>query len=201
MMDVAERMAVHSRGIKDGHVPYPEVHLTSPRDRFHFDWTLKTLKETGSLTTLDIGVFDGWLDFLLSGCGFYPTGIELVPALAEAANRYAQAINVKYTCHCGFFDKIDLHGQRFDAVMAYEVLEHIPLDDVPAYVARMEQHARNAVMISLPDQSHLVNDQHLWTATEELIFKMWSSKPNFEILKVDFGMGIPDDWFIKWAVK
>src|SRR5206468_3473215 len=91
--------------------------------------------------------------------------------------------------------------QKYDAVLAYEILEHIPLEDVPAYVAKMEGLARYRILISLPDQRHEDNAQHLWTPHLGNIGDMWGHKKRFNVDYVEYpGTDIPANYLIRWEV-
>lgn len=191
-MDRAERLQAHQ--VQGTWVPDPEAHLQSPRDAYHFDWTVSQLKGLSRCSILDVGSWDGWLDFLLIKQGFKVEGVEAIPDLCTSALSYPG--KGSYRVHQGFFEDVQI-DQRFDVVLAYEVLEHIPLALVPEYVAKMEAIATRRILISLPDQNHQDNPQHLWTPFYALILSMWSHKRNFEMTYKPFH-GIPANFLMSW---
>ncbi len=197
-MNRAERLQAHQ--VNGTWMPYPEAHLQSIRDGQHFYWTLAQLADLPGASILDVGSYDGWLDFLLIRKGFKPHGVELIPELARSAMAYANANQLEYLCYNNFFDLTD-PIQKYDAVLAYEVLEHIPLESVPAYVAKMEGLAKSRILISLPDQRHEDNLQHLWTPSEDLICDMWGENNGFTLERSEYnGTDIPANFFIRWEL-
>lgn len=201
-MSRAERLQAHA--VSESWIPSPEAHLKSPRDAFHYWWTLDALgydsdRGMNDEKILDVGAYDGWLDFLLIKNGYQVEGVELIPELCKSARMYAQTHNIKYQIHQGFFEDIQI-DRRFDVAICYEVLEHIPLDMVPAYVAKMEAIAES-IHISLPDQRHQDNPQHLWTPTFDLIRSMWGAKSHFLLTYKPYpGTEIPANFMISWSL-
>lgn len=191
-----ERLQAHQ--VDGTWMPYPEGHMQSIRDAQHYYWTLAKLKDMPKASIIDIGCYDGWLDFLLIRKGFNVDGVELIPELARSAMAYASANNLQYLVYNNFFDLTD-PIQKYDVALAYEVLEHIPLESVPAYVAKMEGLARRRILISLPDQKHEDNSQHLWTPSVELICDTWGNNKAFSLERAEYnGTDIPANFFISW---
>ena len=195
-MNRAERTAAHA--VQGSWMPNPEAHLQSVRDAYHFDWACAQIKDLRHCSILDLGAYDGWLDFLLMRLGHKVEGVELIPNLCESARTYAKAKGLGYKIHQGFFEDVAI-DQAFDVVLSFETLEHIPLDMVSVYVAKMEAIATRRILISLPDQRHEDNIQHLWTPDFDLILSMWGRKPAFELTyKIYPGTDIPANFLIRW---
>lgn len=198
----AERLTAHQ--VQGTWVPNPEAHLQSPRDAYHFDWTLRQIGyerhgDNAGWSILDVGAYDGWLDFLLIKKGYKVEGVELIPELCQSAESYLPAKG-SYRIHQGFFEDVEI-SSRFDVAICYELLEHIPISMVPVYVAKMEAIA-GRILISLPDQSHKDNPQHLWTPTFDLIRSIWGWKPDFEMTYKPYpGTSIPPNFLCSWSVK
>lgn len=191
-MNRHERVKAHA--VHGSWVPNPESHLDSPRDAFHFFYTLALLRELPGASILDVGCYDGWLDFLLMEKGYHLEGVEVIPELGE----YARAYNPGYIVHQGFFDEVKIE-RHFDVALSFETLEHIPLDLVPVYVSKMEAIATKRILISLPDQKHEDNPQHLWTPTQYLVTSLWGWKKGFRLTyKTYQGTGVPANFFIAW---
>jgi SAM-dependent methyltransferase len=197
-MNRAERQAAHA--VQGRWLPNPEAHFQSPRDAYHVDWTRSKLQGQSRCSILDVGAYDGWLDFLLMRDGHKVEGVELIPELCESARGYAFKNAFTYTIHQGFFDEIAI-DKRFDVVLSYETLEHIPLEMVPVYISKMEAIATRSIFISLPDQRHEDNAQHLWTPSMSLILSMWGLKKNFEVTYKPYpGTDIPANFLIRWDI-
>lgn len=198
MLNKTEIKQKHNMNLYDNYVPNPLSHLSNPRDSYHYSWTVKRFKEYDIKTILDIGCFDGWLDFLLMRSGFMVTGVELMGNLVQAAKRYAERNFINYTIFEGFFDDIDIKD-KYDAVICYEVLEHIDLETLPEYISKMESISNNLICISLPNQNHTENAQHCWTPTEALIKEIWGGKNGFRLEYQEY-TGIPGNWFISYII-
>lgn len=195
-MNKTERFQAHQ--VQETWMPNPAAHLQNPRDAYHFDWTVSQLKGRSGDSILDVGSYDGWLDFLLIKQGFKVQGVEAIPNLCKSAEAYAAQHCPSYRVHQGFFDEVEI-GDRFDVVLCYETLEHIPLDMVPAYVSKMEAIAKKTVLISLPDQKHEDNPQHLWTPRYGLLLALWGRKKGFEMTYKPYP-GLPANFLIRWDV-
>lgn len=195
-----ERISAHSVRLPEGYVPDPMSHLGNTRDSNHYLKASKWLKEIGAKTVLDVGSYDGWLDFLLIGKGFRVTGVELIPDLMDAAVRYGNRNFVEYEALGGYFLDVEFDGRTFDAVLCFETLEHMPLEDAKESARRFAAMARKGVMVSLPDQDHHVNHQHLWSPNEEVIRDIWGGLPGFKVEYQSYpGTTIPGNWFITHA--
>jgi len=195
-----EIITKNNTNIPEYYVPDPFLHLGNIRDRVHFNMSLEMLNRYKIETVLDIGCYDGWLDFLLINSGYQVTGIELIEDLCEAAKRYTTAHSLNYTIYQGFFEDLDIPG-TYDAILCFETLEHMPFESIPGVLKKMESLTTKAVYLSLPDQDHTLNTQHLWTPTKEVINELFKNKKNF---KVDYfsytGTTIPSNWFITYEL-
>ena len=194
MMD---RRAVHEVALPQGYIPEPYRHMVNVRDYGHFIMALKCLESFGGKTVLDIGAYDGWLDFLLIDRGYSMTGVEFIQPLAEAARRFAARNQIDYTMIVGAAQDQMFGHKEFDAVICYETLEHMSADEALACTYRFGDWASH-VLISLPDQSHRDNPQHCWTPTKDLL-DLWFRDRGAKIEYKDWpGTGIPANWFIAY---
>lgn len=196
-MDKQERMNIHATSMGSNYQVYPQRHIHNSRDWMHVTYSRCRMYEAGCKSLLDIGSYDGWHAFLLHEYGFQVDGVELIPCLAEASRRYAAQNSIPWTCYEGFFDDVQITCS-WDAVSAYEVLEHIPIEEVPLYVKKMESVCKKLIMISLPDQDHHVNPQHCWSPTEENIKELFKDKN--PAITYEKYTGIPANWFISYRV-
>jgi len=194
-MNREERIKVHQVSIDPMYLPDPIKHLYNPRDRKHFEIARQTMTEFHAKTGLDVGCYDGWLDFLLIGQGFKMTGVELIEPLAEAAERYASKNCSSFEVYQGFFEDIEF-DQKFDVGICFEMLEHVELDVAKAYVEKLYGLCEKAILISLPDQKHEDNPQHLWTPSESTIDYLLKDRRDFRSFRKNYSNGVPSNWFI-----
>ena len=183
------------------HVVLPRQHLNNARDSKHYEWSLQQLQSYKCKTVLDVGCWDGWLDMLLTESGYQVEGVEIVPDLINAADRYAFNNAIAYKIHQGLFHEVSIDG-HFDAVLLYEILEHIPLEIVEQSIDKAES-LGNLILVSLPNQTCEQNPQkqHRWTPTEDLIKSMWQTKPNYSLQYAEYSGGTPANWFISWTAQ
>ena len=153
------------------------------------DWALKKLSDCS--TVLDVGCFDGWLDFLLMDHGFKFEGVELVPDLARAANYYAESKTLEYQCYEGLLTEINF-GKKYDCCLCFEVLEHLPLVEVQEYLSIMENLTNKLILISLPDQKKEDNVQHQWTPSLKQVIDLFGEKKDFEFAYVRNERTVPN---------
>ncbi len=82
---------------------------------------------------LDIGSGGGILSESLAGLGAAMVGIDPAPNNIAAAARHAAAGGLKIDYRCTTVETLARGGDRFDAVLAMEVVEHVR--DVPGFLA------------------------------------------------------------------
>lgn len=196
-MNLSEQISRHKMALPFGYLPQPQLHLHNYRDRQHYEYTCYWLSQKQCSTVLDIGCFDGWLDFLVLTHGFKVTGVEIVPELAAAANQFAAYNHLPYSCLCGSLDTVN--APISDAVLCFEVLEHVPFEEVPDWISRINALATKLCLVSLPNQRHELNPQHFWTPTEEVIERLFRPY-NHQVEYVTYpGTTIPGNWMIRWT--
>lgn len=200
-MDKIERLMAH---VMPGEWEVnPRAHLNNPRDKAHYEKAEYAFRKFGIKSFLDVGAFDGWLDFLLllSDRNYNGEGVEIESSLCRMALNYSFSNGLGYRIHNGFFDDIQF-GKKYDCIFSFETLEHVSLDLFDSYIEKMESLSEKLILISLPDQKHEENNQHLWTPTQEFIENKFRNKKNFEIEYKDYpGTGIPGNWFFSYTVS
>ena len=178
------------------------AYLNDVRNNRHFLWTMAGLGREQGNTLLDVGCYNGWLDFCIMAAlpMIKCTGVEVSPLLCKSSHEYAAANGIKWNVYTGFFDELVIPG-HYDVCSMYEVLEHMPMETAIACTDKAAQLA-SRVMISLPNQDYHDNPDHLWTPTEELIRDTWGSKPHFEMERWKYpGTTIPDNWACTWRAE
>lgn len=115
-------------------------------------------QRTAHITVVDLGCNDGWLGWWLAQHlpALQYTGYDLNPRSLATGQGYAQVwpeLAERVHLHLGTAPEC-LAGQEFDAVVSFEVIEHVP--DVPAYLTALDQHVaeRGRVYISTPDGAY-----------------------------------------------
>ncbi len=192
--------SIHRVDIPDTYVPNPGAHLTNTRDCEHYLFTLEHAIQVNADTILDIGSYDGWHALLLALDGYKVTGVEFIPELVRAARRY---IDMTKTPGVSFIEAGWLEAvipeTKYDLITAYEVLEHVPLEEVPKWISKMEYYGKR-ILISVPDQDHKLNPQHQWTPSMETIAPLFQRKKNFQIDYCTYPLNksIPNNWFIRY---
>jgi SAM-dependent methyltransferase len=96
-------------------------------------------------TGLDIGCSDNSPLSPLRKFGFHSTGLDVHPDGLEDARR--QNLHDRYICSDVRQLSADMY---FDVVVASHLIEHLPRDDGPALLAKMEQLATRLVYVETP---------------------------------------------------
>ena len=91
-------------------------------------------KPLDGLTILDVGCGGGLLAEPLARLGGQITAVDPLPASIEAAKQHAEAAALSIDYRSVSLESLGLAGQRFDLVIASEVIEHVaePADFVAA---------------------------------------------------------------------
>jgi 2-polyprenyl-6-hydroxyphenyl methylase/3-demethylubiquinone-9 3-methyltransferase len=84
------------------------------------------------LSVLDIGCGAGLLAEPLSRLGASVTGVDPAPSLISAAQAHAEATDAELTYRAGAVEDLVRRHEKFDVVLAMEVVEHV--SDVAAFV-------------------------------------------------------------------
>lgn len=93
------------------------------------------------LEILDVGCGGGLLAEPLARLGAAVTGLDPGPETVAAAAAHARGSGLEIDYRCGSVEDLAGEGRRFDAVIALEVVEHVP--DLPAFVSACAALARS----------------------------------------------------------
>jgi 2-polyprenyl-6-hydroxyphenyl methylase / 3-demethylubiquinone-9 3-methyltransferase len=98
------------------------------RDRFtgHFSRDARALKPFAGLRLLDIGCGAGLVAEPMSRLGFAVTGIDAGAEMLAAARAHAEASGLDIAYRDVAAESLAEAGERYDAVLALEVVEHVP---------------------------------------------------------------------------
>lgn len=85
------------------------------------------------LSLLDVGCGAGLISEPMARLGAEVRGLDPAPRNIEVARRHAEAGGLSIDYRTDMVEAVAAAGERFDVVLAMEVVEHVP--DVPAFVA------------------------------------------------------------------
>ena len=98
----------------------------------HFDRDAKSLRPFQGLRILDIGCGGGLISEPLARLGAMVTGIDAAEANIAVARAHARGADLEIDYRQASAEEVSAAGERFDAVLALEVVEHVA--DVDAFV-------------------------------------------------------------------
>jgi 2-polyprenyl-6-hydroxyphenyl methylase / 3-demethylubiquinone-9 3-methyltransferase len=144
-----ERFAAMARDWWDAAGPMAPLHRMGPvRVAYVRDQTCARLgrdprapRPLDGLAVLDVGCGGGLMAEPMARLGAVVTGIDPAPDLVEVARRHAadaELAGIRY--EAATVEDLADRGERFDLVLALEVVEHVP--DPPAFLAALAQVVR-----------------------------------------------------------
>jgi len=99
------------------------------------------------LDLLDIGCGAGLLSEPLSRLGARVTGLDPAPTSISIARAHAEATGAPAAYRCGAVEDLAREAEKFDVVLAMEVVEHV--NDMPAFVAAAASLVKPGGMMAL----------------------------------------------------
>lgn len=106
----------------------------------HFDRPSGGLKPLAGLTILDVGCGGGLVSEPLARLGATVTGIDPTTDSIAVARRHAEGQGLAIDYRTASVEQLVANGERFDAVVCMEVIEHVP--DPAAFVKSLGQLVR-----------------------------------------------------------
>ena len=125
--------------------PMAPLHAMNPA---RMGWVAARLGPLDGLRVLDVGCGAGLASEWLARHGAQVTGLDAAGAALEAARAHAAAVGVAVDYREGRPE--DLSGEAFDAVIALEVIEHVPPEERATFCAALARLVRpgGAVVLS-----------------------------------------------------
>ncbi len=143
-----ERFTALARSWWDSSGPMAPLHRMGPvrithiRNQAcrHFGRAAEGPRPLAGLSVLDIGCGGGLVAEPLTRLGARVTGIDPTPELIEVARRLAEEAGLEVAYEAATVETVAGRGDRFDLVLALEVVEHVP--DLPLFLAALSQATR-----------------------------------------------------------
>lgn len=107
-----------------------------------FFYQIKTLRKIKAENILEIGPGNGWVTRILRDMGVQVTTVDIDKELKPD---FVAGV-----------DKLPFADNAFDAVCAFEVLEHMPFEDFVSSLKEMSRVSSKHVVISLPDHRRIL---------------------------------------------
>lgn len=114
--------------------PMAPLHRMNPA---RIGWIAGRLGPVAGLHILDVGCGAGLAAEALARKGAVVTGIDAAGAALAAARAHAAAGGVAVDYRQTTPEALAATGARYDAVLALEVIEHVPIDQRPAFCAAL----------------------------------------------------------------
>jgi SAM-dependent methyltransferase len=111
--------------------------------------------EAGS-SVLDVGCGTGWTTAFLAEAGYRPTGIDIAPAMLEAARQRADRWHIEVDFREADMDDFSL-GRTFDGALVFDALHHS--DHADRVVTNIARHLRTGgwVLFGEPSWLHRIS--------------------------------------------
>ena len=145
--------------------------MTFVRDQLctHFGRDKRDLKPFDSLKIVDVGCGGGLLCEPVSRLGATVTGLDPAEDSINAARAHAEMQGLKIDYRAERAESLVAAGERFDAVLALEVVEHVP--DVPAFVAVAADLVRPGGLMLLSTINRTLKSYALAIVGAEYVFR------------------------------
>ena len=91
----------------------------------HFQRDARLAQPLAGMTVLDVGCGGGLVAEPMARLGATVTGIDAGTATIEAARRHALGMGLAIDYRTATVEELALNGERFDVVLALEVIEHV----------------------------------------------------------------------------
>lgn len=131
----------------------------------YFNWILELIKQNSPSSVLDVGCGDGRL---LNSLPSYQTKVGI--DLSEKAIKFAQAFDENNECCFQVVNVLDMK-KNFDVVVAMEVLEHIPENEIACFIEALCKRTKvgGKLIISVPTKVKPLSEKHYRHYDFELI--------------------------------
>lgn len=107
-----------------------------------FFYQIKLIREVNIKNVLEIGIGNGWVSRILSDYNIEVSTVDI-----------DKRLNPDYVAH---INSLPIKDSSYDAVCAFEVLEHLPFDEFVDNLKEMSRVSKKYVIISLPDKRRIL---------------------------------------------
>lgn len=129
---------MHDIQVKKDH--YYNVNYNHKARWITYFYQMNLLKELGILSALEVGPGHGWMKKIIADLGVSVETVDFDPALKPD--------------YVGSIEKLPNPDNSYDAVCAFEVLEHLPFETLIQNLNEMARVAKKYVIFSVPDHRH-----------------------------------------------
>lgn len=134
-------------------------HWREYRDLRRFQTILDSFPRKSGLSVLDIGCGDGAFLAFAASRGFKVAGLEISEKRVRRAKIFLSSRDISADVVVGDVNKIPFRDKTFNAVVASEVVEHLPVPLAAVSEMRRVSKPGGLVLVAVPYKEKIISDQ------------------------------------------